>query len=201
MKVATKQDRERAVDILTRAYVDVPGVLAIVKETGDVRKRVKALCEYCFDTMQPIGGVYITTCNNGVAMVYQTKDKKFRWGGLIDQIVLIFKAVGISRALKIMKRDKIIQQKRPKENILYFWMLAVDPEVRGIQAMKEIRDEIYELSEKLNMPIYAETTVDRNKVMYERYGFETYDTWYDNEKDTNVYFMYRPIKQGVDKEN
>jgi hypothetical protein len=193
MRKATKEDRERAIDILYKAYKDNPTFTWVVKESKpqQFEERVKYLCGFLFDSILLIGGVYMTSFNDGICMIYNSKAKKSFISSWILQIGLALKVVGISRSLEIMKRESHIEKLRPQGEYLYFWVLAADPDVKGYQDMAEIRDETFEMSKNLNLPIYAETTVERNINMYKRYGFEEYNTWHVPNKDVTIHFMKR----------
>lgn len=193
MRKATKADRERAIEILYKAYKDNPTFTWVVKDgtPEQFEERVKYLCGFLFDSISLIGGVYMTSYNDGICMIYNINDKKNSLQSWILQIKLAFKVIGITRALEIMQRENKIEKRRPNGDYLYFWVLAADPDVKGFQDMAEIRDETFAMSKELNLPIYAETTVDRNVIMYKRYGFEEYDTWEVPGKDVTVHFMRR----------
>ena len=57
-------------------------------------------------------------------------------------------------------------------------------------------DAIFELATELNLPIYLETAMERTKVAYERYGFETFHYWEDPSGNIKFWFMkWDPSKQ------
>lgn len=193
MRKATKADRNRAIEILYKAYKDNPTFTWVVKPGSpeQFEDRTKQLCGFLFDNILQIGGVYMTSYNDGICMIYNINDKKNTAYSWYLQIKLAFNVIGITRALEIMKRESHIEKLRPKGNYLYFWVLAADPDVKGYQDMAEIRDDTFAMSKNQNLPIYAETTVERNVIMYKRYGFEEYDTWHVPGKDVIVHFMKR----------
>ena len=47
------------------------------------------------------------------------------------------------------------------------------------------------------LPVYLETAMDRNRAVYERYGFETYHFWEDREK--NIRFWFMKLEPGKNK--
>lgn len=191
MRIATLEDREKAINILYRAFKKTPGVVWIVKQDKCINDRIKAVCAYCFDTVLPIKGAFITSDGKGVSLLYRLKDKKLTVRDLINQAILAYKAIGVRRAKEIIRREKYIKQHRPEGDYLYFWMVAVDTDVKGIDTMKEITYWAQELSNKMNIPLLAETTMEKNKVVYERYGYQVYHTWDVPKKDFKVYFMIK----------
>ena len=72
---------------------------------------------------------------------------------------------------------------------MYFWFLGV--EKGGDQAVYELKDHLFELSKNQQLPILLETSVPRNRSVYERYGFEVYHTWEDSGNDKALWFMMR----------
>ena len=56
-------------------------------------------------------------------------------------------------------------------------------------AVFELRDAIFEMATQVNLPIYLETAIERNKVAYERYGFETFHYWEDPAENIKFWFM------------
>jgi hypothetical protein len=88
-------------------------------------------------------------------------------------------------------KESIIQSKRPKKEYLHFWMLAVEDNTYGMRTVIEIRDYCYAMSASLNIPIFAETRIARNKKVYERYGFRCYDTWEPKSEENEVWFLIR----------
>ncbi|MBK8807125.1 MAG: hypothetical protein IPO21_10965 [Bacteroidales bacterium] len=102
---------------------------------------------------------------------------------------LAFGAIGISRALKIQKRESFIHKHRPADgNFLYFWFWGIKTSERGKYSAIESKKFIFELSKRLDIPIYLETSVVKNKNVYERYGFETYSLWQD---EINLWLLKR----------
>ena len=102
MRKATKADRTRAIEILYKAYKDNPTFTWVVKKSTpqQFEKRVKYLCGFLFDIISPIGGVYITSYNDGICMLYNINDKKDTLYSWILNIKLAFKVVGVSRSLE-----------------------------------------------------------------------------------------------------
>jgi hypothetical protein len=66
----------------------------------------------------------------------------------------------------------------------------------GGRAVYELRDEIFELAGKENLPIYLETAMERTKSAYKRYGFQTYHYWEEPAENIKFWFMrWEPLKK------
>ncbi|MDC1430997.1 hypothetical protein N8223_01965 [Bacteroidia bacterium] len=185
--------KQKAVDILVSAFSTVPGALWVVKKDKKLKLRVKALCEYCLETSLQKDGGFISSDQKGVALIFDSRKKQKFILSLLGYIMLGNHCIGWDRAWSIIVRERTIQQKRPNTPHLYFWMLAVEDNENGVETIIELRDFAYELSRKANLPICLETTSERNRIMYQRYGFEVYDTWEVAEQNLKIWFMKREV--------
>lgn len=192
MRLAEKKDKKRIVDIICESYDSNPSVNWVIKNDKHRARRIRVLAEYAFDMAYRRKGVYISSNNEGITICYKYNVRKESLGDYIGQAKLALFSIGVSRALKILKREGYTKKTRPANGeFLYFWFWGVSDKARGSSAAKESKDYIFELSKNLQLPIYLETSVPQNKRVYERYGFETYDTWTDN--DHLIWLMRRGI--------
>jgi hypothetical protein len=74
-------------------------------------------------------------------------------------------------------------------------VLGSDPSKTSIFGLADIRDHLFGLSEKLQIPILIETTVEKLLKLYKYVGFEIYHQWYDKKGDINVWFLERGLKK------
>jgi hypothetical protein len=70
---------------------------------------------------------------------------------------------------------------------LYFWFLGVLPGGEG--AVFDLRDGIFKLARQQNLPIFLETAMERTRIAYERYGFESFHYWHDPAEKIRFWFM------------
>ena len=70
---------------------------------------------------------------------------------------------------------------------MYFWFFGVLKNSNG--AAYELKNFIMNEAVKTNTHIYVETAMEKNKLIYERYGFKTFHHWEDNMDDVNFWFM------------
>ncbi|MDA8885991.1 hypothetical protein N8368_02435 [Bacteroidia bacterium] len=191
MQQVTEATKKTALRILVSSFGDNPGALWVIKKKGNLRKRLAVLCLFCLEVSMQKQGAYLTTDNNGVALIFKNtaRQNPFKW--IWGYIQLGNKCIGWDRAYSIIRRERTIQGKRPKREHLYFWMLAVENNSFGLSTIIEIRDFTYQLSQKYNLPIYAETSLPKNRLMYERYGFKVYDTWIIEKEEITLWFLAR----------
>jgi len=178
MRKATSADKHLVTSILSDAFLTNPSVLQVVKSDHKVVQRVEHLAHYAFKTALRRNGVYLSSDEQGVAICYRYNSKK---NALVDywhQLQLVVLAIGINRVLKVLKRDNYIQKIRPGSGeYLYFWFLGVNEASRGSGGAMELKNVILKEARDQHLPIYLETSVEKNKRVYERFGFELYHTW------------------------
>ena len=191
MRAVDNTSKPRALEILVKAFSTVPGALWVVKKDTKIEHRILVLCEFCLSTSMQKQGAFISSDNKGVALIFDSRKKQNPLNWLLGYIKLGNYCIGWDRAWSIIQRERTIQSKRPKSPHLYFWMLAVEDNTQGVQTIIELRDYAYKLSEKSGLPIYAETTSKRNLLMYQRYGFEVYDTWEVTNQNIIIWFLKR----------
>ncbi len=191
MRLATKQDKTLVVDILSTTFQDNPSVHNIIKKVDSIH--VRRLMEYAFDSVLETKGVYMSNDNRGVAICYQPSLQSKGIYQLYLQLKLTFRVIGSSNISKALAHKKLILSKHPKDGkYLNFWFLGVLPKT-DIKSVLEIKSAIFEQSKQKTLPIYIETSVEKNRRVYERYGFEVYHKHHLG--SGNLYFLRRePLK-------
>ena len=182
--------KERVVTILSESFRNIPGVLNVIKQDGNNDMRLRSLARYAFNTAYSRDGVYMSTDGEGAAICYRYNYKKNGIRDYLNQLVLGFEVIGFSRIFKIIKRDNYIKSIRKAEgDYLYFWFLGVSDKGRatGNGAVLNLKDQIFAKAEEEKLPVYLETSVELNKRVYQRYGFEVYHEW--QEENNMIWFM------------
>lgn len=193
MVVASKSDKQTVVDILAESFHDNPSVLHAVGKKGNITLKIRALATYAFDYGLPRQGVYCSSDLTGAAVCYRETHRGESLSDYFYQLQLILNAIGISNVPKLIRKENYIKARRPKEEYLYFWFLGVKRQGRGKGAAREIRDAVFEMAQSAALPIYLETSVEKNRRIYERYGFETYHEWVLPGESKPLYFMRREV--------
>lgn len=185
------KQHQKALAVLSNAFTNNPGVLWVIKNDHKVPQRLIALCDFCLRVAMEKKGAYITSDQKGVALLFGSKEKQkpHRW--LINYIRLGQYCIGWNRAWAMIKREREIVSRRPKSEHLYFWMLGVEDHTFGLNTIIEIRDFVFALSKSRQLPIYAETTLEKTLTLYKRYGFKVYDEWETGKDGVKVYFICR----------
>ena len=195
MRKANKKDLALVVEILAKSFQKNPSVLWVVKKDKKINDRIKAVCRYSFYTVLYRDGVHISSDENGVALCYKYNAHKESLKDYWNQLILALKAIGLTRVFEVLKREAYMKKMRPTDGeFLYFWFYGVKPEAQNGFAAKELKNHIFQLADNLKLPVYLETSVEKNRRVYERYGFELYHTWPVKKQGINLYFMRRMPK-------
>jgi ribosomal protein S18 acetylase RimI-like enzyme len=154
--------------------------------------RIRELALYAFNTAFIRDGIFISSDEKGVALCYRYNKKRDTFLDYCYKLRLGVKAIGITRILRVLKRQAYIRKIRPKSgNYLYFWFFAVKKEGRGRESASELAHYFFDESRKQHLAIYAETTIKRISILYKRFGFETYHYWDNEGKGIKIWFMKR----------
>ena len=191
MKPIDAASFNKALSILSQTFQENPSVLSVVKKDDKESQRIAALCKYCIRISIEKQGAFISSCEKGVALAYDSRKKISAWKSLLNYIRLGQYCIGWDRAFTIIRRDIEIHRRRGNEPHLYFWMLAVEDHTHGVNTIIEMREYVYGLSKQLNLPILAETSTLRTLNMYIRYGFHVYDEWDTGMDGVILYFIRR----------
>lgn len=162
------------VKILSESFKDNKSVNYVVQQDGRREKRISQLVEYSFNLCMSFGDVWISDNQKGCALIMIPHQKTFSFRAIWWDIKLAFSAIGIHRVMKVMKRESKVKAFHPKKPVCYLWFIGVDPKYQNDGTGSQLLQDIIEYYEKRDMPIYLETSVDRNIPWYKRFGFEIF---------------------------
>lgn len=190
MHLAKKKDRIKVVNIIAETFENNPGVNWMFSAKGNRTKRIKRLADYAFIKCYNRNGVLISSNGKGVALFYRSDKKKISLREIYYEIRFGLLSIKLTKLKEVLQRESFRKSKRPKnEPYYYFWFLGVLKE--GANSGFELNKGLINIANKEHMPIYLETSVARNKLIYERIGYETYDYWEDDVRDIKFWFMKR----------
>ncbi|MBL0279801.1 MAG: hypothetical protein IPQ11_05590 [Bacteroidetes bacterium] len=195
MRIATIADRATVVNIIVAMFKHNPTIQFMVKNDNKTNKRITAIAEYAFDFAVARDGVYISDNNKGVAICYQYNVKSITLKDIGLMIKMVFKAIHISKLFQIFLHDNFIKSQRPVDgNYYYFWFFGVLAEEQPKISARDLTIALFEKAKIQRIPIYAETTLEKNKKVYERFGFKVYKTWINQTNGIQVWFMCRDFR-------
>lgn len=182
--------------ILTAILLENPSATQVVKNDRKRVDRVRFLARYMLRRAKRKNGLFVSEDGHGLAICYKVKageGKSFL--DIIDEIRIAFKVIGYTRIPRILKRQAYLKKQMPQNKpYYYFWFFGVDPETRGMEngSAAELKQKVFDTANNDGLPIYTETSIRKNKIVYERYGFQVFHEWKINEKST-MWFMKRDI--------
>ncbi|MCP4314221.1 MAG: hypothetical protein GY790_23455 [Bacteroidetes bacterium] len=188
-----KSDRELIIEMVTIAFEQNPRAMAIVKKKNAARS-VRLMTEYAYQLVEKFDGIYLSKDKSTVLFYYQ-KSRYRR--SLVDYVrygQMFMKAIRPSQLYPTLKREKFIANLRlPYDDYIYVWILGSDQSRTSIRGLADINQHLYELSERLQIPILIETTLEKLLKFYRYGGFEIYNEWHDKEADITVWFLQREL--------
>jgi len=199
---------EKTINIITEAFKAIPAGDQLVKQDSKREARYKKLGAYVYHNAVKKNGLYLSSNKEGVGVAYiiDPKNNKKTFGDFINDLKFAFGVSGIKKALAISKRQKYIQNQRPKNDPYMYWeFTGVNPNYQGLDApsfsMAELRDDVYNDAHDKQLPIFTETSIRKNMIVYRRYGFDIYHEWTMPDGSTMWFLKYdtlnreRPVKK------
>ena len=171
---ATSSHKKRACDIIVDSFKDNNSVKYVVKNDSKELKRIQYLVSYSFDVCMESGQVWMDDDQYSCAMWLYQHQKKSNLKSTLRDIGLIFNSVGVSQIGKVLKRESRINAEHLDSKFLYLWYIGVDTTKQGQGRGTQLLQEVIATAKNKNLPLYLETSVDRNIPWYEQHGFAVY---------------------------
>lgn len=181
--------KEKVIAIIEESFHNNPSVVSVINPKK--KNSLKALARYAYETAHSKNGVLLSSNQEAVAICYPYNCKKEGIQDIWYQVLLVFNCIGLSRVSDVLKREAYVKKMRPKDGkFLYFWFFGATNIGKKTSAARELKEQIFDWSSRDDLPIYLETSVPRNKRVYEYFGFETYHEWNQPNGGT-LFFMRR----------
>ncbi|MFD2962488.1 MULTISPECIES: GNAT family N-acetyltransferase [Olivibacter] len=171
---ATYNDKQLAVDILADAFKENKSVNYIVKQDAKKDKRIRDLMAYSYDVCYFSGDIFFNDDKTAVALVSYPDKQKMTLKRIFLDLGLVFKTIGLTRAMKALNRESSIKKNSPTKEIYYLWFIGVSQENQGKRKGTQLLKELIEHSETLNRKVYLETSTLRNLQWYKKFGFRVF---------------------------
>lgn len=190
-----KSDRELIIGMLSEAFRQNPRVMTMMKKKDPARS-LRIMTEYAYTLVEKFDGIYLSRDKTTV-LFYYLKSQYHR--SLMDYLrygKMFMQAIKPSQLLPTLRREKYIASLRPDyEEYIYVWVLGSDPDNTSMRGLADIRDHLFGLSEKLQLPVLIETTIEKLLRFYKYVGFEIYNEWHDEEASLTVWFLQRELEK------
>lgn len=179
--------KDRIIAIIERTFDLNPSVNSVIGKGGNRRKKLSRLARFAYEKSKNKNGIFLSANSKGTALCFRSDAKGYSISELISEVKFAY-SIPISKVFQTLRRESYIKKHRLQIPHLYFWFFGV--ESGGGDAAFELKNKIFNLSFNENLPILLETSVPRNRSIYERYGFQVYHEWVD-ENGTLLWFMSR----------
>lgn len=185
---ASDKERDVAVKVIAKTFLENPSVNIVIGRGGNREKKITRLAHYAFTKALNREGAFLSDNRKGVALCFRSDLGRTTLKEIWDELKFAF-SIPISNVFATLKREAYIKKNRIQGPYLYFWFLGVEKD--GNNAVYELKQFFFNWSGKDNLPIILETSVLRNKEIYERFGFKVYHTWADSGNGNPLWFMVR----------
>jgi len=186
-------DRDIIISIVSSAFQQNPRAQAMMKKKNPARS-VRLMTEYAYRLVEKFDGIYLSDDKTTVLFYYRKSQYK---RGFLDYLrygKMFLQAIRPSQLLPTLKREKYIAGLRPDyDDNIYVWVLGSVPNNKSLSGLADIRDHLFGLSEKYQIPILIETTVEKVLKLYKYVGFAEYNRWHDKESGIDVWFLERKV--------
>ena len=196
MNLAKREDKLKVIEIFKESYMANPHVRFLL---GDrmLAFRMQLLASFVFDIAFKRNGVYLSTDREGVVVMFPMDKIKLSFGEKLKQLSMVILAFNLSRILRIKQIESEIQHTRSgNASDYYVWFYGVTNKGRHQDTARALMNSMFQMAQTLKIALIAETSIARNNIIYERYGFETYQV---HHYEFPVYFMRRA--HATQKEN
>lgn len=171
---ATKIDKKKVIEILSNSFYDNQSVNYIISQKHN-KKEINALMDYSFEQCYLFGDIFLSDDKQACALILYPQRKHFSVKAIWLDIKLIFKAIGLSRVFKALKREAAIKKLQPKIDMAYLWFIGVIPSAQHAGIGSKLLSDIIKIEKKENLAVFLETSTLTNLPWYKRFGFEVYD--------------------------
>lgn len=176
MKLAEAKDRDLVIDILAKSFQTNRSVNYVIKQDENKDTRIRKLMDYSFRVCHSFGEVWLSDDRQACALLLLPKRKKTTLKSILWDVKLAFSVIGINRVLRVMEREGLIKKNYPSSQMCYLWFIGVNPEEQSKGTGSNLLQWILERYDRLNIPVYLETSVERNIPWYKKFGFEIYNS-------------------------
>lgn len=193
MRETAATDKDLIIDLLTSSFQDNQSVNYLIPPDEGRIDRIRSLMDYSFETCRLFGKVYISDDRKACALVSFPEKKKATLKSLWLEARLIFTAIGFGNIGKAISREREIAKHYPASNFLYLWFIGVHPESQHKGVGRKLMLELLAESERMNRPIYLETSTLKNVPWYEKFGLTVYNRL---DFGYNLFLMRSTTKDG-----
>ncbi len=184
-------NEEKVISILCKAFDDNPAVNYAINGRSERRERMRNLIRYSLHIAKYGGEILLNENETCAALItYSNKKIIFIRQWLFDAR-LVLNSIGISGIRKNQFRKKYIRSHHPKTAYIYLWFIGTEESEQRKGHASRMITKIVDLSNRLKMPVYLETSAPENLPFYKQNGFEIYHEEMIPFSNFTTYFIRR----------
>ena len=172
---AKSSDKKLVCELLMSSFADNPSVNFII--SGNLRRkaRLAALMNYSFDQCMRFGEVWLSDDKEGCALLLFPQKKRTSIVTFFLDLKFIVCTVGLRQLPKVLRRERLLDLKRPKHDMAYLWFIGVERGSQHNGVGSRLLSQVLAQCQLLDLPVLLETSVPGNLPWYGSFGFRIYD--------------------------
>ena len=175
MRKANYEDKDVAVNILSRSFVNDPHISWLLEESNN-KNKLKIVMTYIFEESLARGAVYLNDNNTAVALWNTEKKEKVSARYIVRNLLFLFR-VGVKATIRCLKTDKLTYDQYPKNSkYCQLYSIGVLPEEQGKGLASTLMNPMIEDMKKDSIPMHLETANSMNIKIYMKKGFHIIKT-------------------------
>lgn len=184
---AKRKDKERIIEILTKAFEQDPRVNNLIRQDDKKLVRIDRLMRYAYRICSISGKVLISDDGKACALVLYPDKKKSSIKAVYWKFSLLFGSLGFKSALKVLGREMMVS-KHHSSNSYYIWFMGVDTDYANMGIGTDLMEELIADADRRKRPIHLETHLSANLDWFHKFGFEVFR---EIKLDSPLYFLRR----------
>lgn len=189
MKLMAIEQEKQALELLTLCFQENANFKFLFGTKKRIQKQLHFFLQRFIDVGKQKNAVFLSDDEQGVAIIFPVRENEKCFNAISFKDAL--RLFPLHRLPKIWNFHRKTKFFSPREDHLYFQFLGVGQHRNGIQTAADLKEACFDLSEAMHLPIYAQTSNVRTKVLYERYGFQCYGVLAFPNSTDNMYFLKR----------
>lgn len=195
MRAATISDESRVIELIVQTFNSNPTVSWMLRNSGNRSRALRHFSSYIFSLGLDKKGVYLSRNEKGVVIMFRSDCTETSFRTLSRRFRMAITTLRLKRIPALLRMERYRKLQRPNElPYLYVWFMGVLPD--GGPAAIELKNGILKIAQTEALPVYAETSVSRNRPVFERMGFKTYHHWKVPGEELEFWFMKGPVVGG-----
>lgn len=195
MRLAQNSDRVHCIALISEAYKGNPSYGFVVRNRFDDEVIMRRVSAYLFDSYHAKQGVWLSDDGNALAVCFKSDAKIPFLKMAYLQVKLTFGALGLIHVWKVLKREKFTKAVREKQAagrpFRYFGLFAANENGKKSRGAWELKQAIFQMIDQEQILLLSETTLEKNAVVYERFGMSIYAKIETPENGLVTWFMER----------